>query len=132
MEGDTGGRLLVTAAVIVKEGRVLLARRPPEGRHPGAWEFPGGKVEPGESPEECLAREIAEEMGTKVTVGRRLASVTHDYHDLAIELIAFECAFAGGEPRDIGCQAHAWALPDEASTYDLLPPDRELAGIIFG
>lgn len=131
MAGDAGGRIQVTAAVVARGGRVLLAQRPTAGRHADAWEFPGGKVEPGESPEECLAREMAEEMGVRVSVGRRLASITHEYPDLAIELIAFECELVGGEPRDVGCQAHTWALPDEVSTYGLLPPDRALAGIIF-
>ena len=117
----------VTAAVIVENGRVLIAQRPPGGRHPGDWEFPGGKVEPGESPEECLARELAEELGVAVAVGERLAEVRHVYPDLSIHLMAFACEITAGEPRDICCSAHAWASPAELKEYDLLPPDQEIA-----
>ncbi|MBU4240664.1 MAG: NUDIX domain-containing protein, partial [Actinobacteria bacterium] len=78
----------VTAAIIERDGVVLIARRPPSGRHPGSWEFPGGKVEPGESPRECLAREMEEEVEIAVVVGEELATVRHTYHDLAIDLLA--------------------------------------------
>jgi 8-oxo-dGTP diphosphatase len=130
MTMEATGALQVTAAVIFEEGRVLITERPVGGRHPGAWEFPGGKVEPGETPEECLARELAEELGITVSVGERLAVVRHSYPDLVIDLIAFECRVTDGEPRDIGCAAHAWVRSRELSRYDLLPPDRELAGML--
>ena len=117
----------VTAAVIIEDGRVLIAQRPPGGRHHGAWEFPGGKVEPGESPEECLARELAEELGVAVAVGERLTEVRHAYPDLLIVLAAFACEITAGEPRDIHCSAHAWVSPAELLEYDLLPPDLEIA-----
>jgi 8-oxo-dGTP diphosphatase len=121
----------VTAAVIVRDGRVLVARRPPGGRHPGSWEFPGGKQEPGETLEECLAREMNEEMGVEVTVSERVASVHHSYPDLEIDLIAFRCEISFGELADIGCAAHDWVEPERLAGLDLLPPDRVLARMIF-
>ncbi|MBU4175420.1 MAG: (deoxy)nucleoside triphosphate pyrophosphohydrolase [Actinobacteria bacterium] len=121
----------VTAAIIERDGAVLIARRPPGGRHPGSWEFPGGKVEPGESPRECLAREMEEEMGIAVVVAEELARVRHSYPDLAIDLLAFRCEIVEGEPADIGCDAHAWVEPDFLADCDLLPPDRELVRILL-
>lgn len=132
MAEEPAGRVRVTAAVIAREGRVLLAKRPEGGRHPGAWEFPGGKVEPGESLGECVAREMAEEMGVRVSVGPVLAAASHDYPDLSIELTAFECVIESGEPADIGCAAHAWVRFGDVAEYGLLPPDVSLANTIFG
>lgn len=120
----------VTAAVIESEGRVLLAQRPAGCTHPGLWEFPGGKVEPGESHRECLARELAEEMGIEVEAGERIAVLRHAYHELTIDLIAFRCTILKGEPRDIGCADHAWVTTEELDAYDMLPPDRKLAEML--
>jgi 8-oxo-dGTP diphosphatase len=121
----------VTAAIIMEGGRLLVALRAPGGRHPGAWEFPGGKVEPDESPEDCIAREMAEELDVAVDVGERIAEVPYTYPDLDIELIAFKCTISGGRPRDVGCSAHAWVSPLELENFDLLPADRKLADIIL-
>jgi 8-oxo-dGTP diphosphatase len=123
---------VVTAAVISRDGRVLIARRPPGGRHPGAWEFPGGKVEPLETARECIVREMAEEMGVRVSAGRRLAIIRHRFPDLDIELVAFDCRIIEGEPEDIGCVEHAWVRPEELWSYDLLPPDHALSRLLPG
>jgi len=120
------GRVPVTAAVINRGAEVLVARRPGGGRHPGAWEFPGGKVEEGETARECLIREMREELGIEVAVGEELARVAYSYPDLAIELIAFSCEIEAGEPRDIGCSEHAWVEPAALDGFELLPADREL------
>lgn len=116
----------VTAAIIIEGGRVLIARRPPGGRHPGAWEFPGGKVEPGETPEVCLARELDEELGIIVKVGEKLAEIRHVYPDRAIDLQAFECTIESGRPRDLACSEHAWVKSGDLGAYDLLPADVKL------
>ena len=123
---------VVTAAVVRRNGRVLIARRLPGGRHPGRWEFPGGKVEPGEALEECVLRELKEELGARARVLGRLAGARHSYPDLEVELVALECEITGGELTDIQCAAHAWVRPEDLPAYDLLPPDRVLAGEIFG
>lgn len=125
MEHDT--QIIVTAAIIERDGLYLIAERTARGRHPGTWEFPGGKLEPEETLEQCMAREMAEEMSVRVQVGEKFAEVEYTYSDLAVKLVAFRCSIIEGEPRDIGCEAHAWVLPEELSRYDLLPPDRQLA-----
>jgi len=122
----------VTAAIIVRDGRVLIAQRPLGGRHPGEWEFPGGKIESGESPQQCLARELDEELGVTVKVGEHLASVRYSYPDLELDLLAFSAEITGGTVRDIECSAHAWVDPRTLESCDLLPPDRVLAHEIFG
>jgi 8-oxo-dGTP diphosphatase len=82
--------ITVTAAIIQKENRIFAARRK-RGRHlEGMWEFPGGKLEPGESPEVCLARELAEELGIKTTVGRYLGESVYDYGEKVIKLLAYQ------------------------------------------
>ncbi|HDQ45788.1 MAG TPA: A/G-specific adenine glycosylase, partial [bacterium] len=87
----------VTAGVIWKEGRFLITLRPPRGLLGGLWEFPGGKREAGETLEACLSREIHEELGIEVSVGRRLISVEHAYTHFRITLHVFECRFVSGE-----------------------------------
>ncbi len=87
----------VVCAVIVREdGLFLVAQRPPDKRMGGLWEFPGGKVEAGEDPAAALRREIREEFGTDIEVGRRLAAVDHDYGDFRIRLHPFLARLAGG------------------------------------
>lgn len=125
--------ILVTAGIIVdpEDGRVLIAQRPAGGRHPGSWEFPGGKVEPGETLQECLARELAEEVGIEARVGVEMARVRYSYPDLAIELIAFSAEIVSGTLSDLHCRNHRWVTRSELPGYDLLPPDRVLEREIF-
>ncbi|GAB4268413.1 MAG: hypothetical protein Kow0092_22200 [Deferrisomatales bacterium] len=123
----------VVAAVIRDDrGRVLLARRLPGGPHGGRWEFPGGKVEPGESRTEALGREIREELGVEVRVGKEVARVEHRYPHLVVELIAYRCRIARGEPRAIQCAEWAWVEPARLLDYPLpeadVPIARRLAG----
>ena len=81
--------IAVTAAVIVRQGRILLARRADHGHLDGKWEFPGGKIEPGETPEECLARELAEEFGITAVIGRAITQVMHSYDTGTIHLLVY-------------------------------------------
>ena len=112
----------VVGAAIVRDGRILAARRtsPPEAA--GRWEFPGGKVEPGESPEDALVREVAEELGCTVTVGRWLPGEVPigDRHVLSVALVTL----VDGEPEPIEHDAAAWLGPDDLDDVDWLEPDR--------
>ena len=81
----------VTCAVILREGRVLLARRAPGQKHAGLWEFPGGKTEPGESDEACLEREIREEFGVSGRAGEHLCDSAYTYNDLGMQILL--CAY---------------------------------------
>ena len=114
----------VVCAVIVREdGLFLVAQRPPDKRMGGLWEFPGGKVEPGEDPAAALRREIREEFGTDIEVGRRLAAVDHDYGDFRIRLHPFLARLAGG---GLVAAEHAdwtWTDAEGAGSLDWAPAD---------
>lgn len=115
----------VVCAVIEREGLVLVAQRPPHKLLPLKWEFPGGKVEPGEDPAAAIVREIREELGCEVTVTRAFASFTHDYKTVVIEMIPFACALVPGsaEPHPHEHVALAWVSPAELQAYDLAAAD---------
>jgi 8-oxo-dGTP diphosphatase len=110
----------VVAAAIVREGRVLAARR----RRPlVGWEFPGGKLEPGESEPEALRREIAEELGVPISVGARLGDAT----DTRIHLVLYRAGLRGGEPRArADHDALRWLAAAELDDLDWLSIDRQL------
>ena len=110
---------VVGAAVILNaKNQILIAQRNPEkGMLAGLWEFPGGKQEPGETLEACLQREIREELGVAVVVGRRLVSVAHAYTHFRITIHAFECRYRGGRLRPLGVDAFRWILPGELNAF---------------
>lgn len=117
----------VTAAVIERKGQYLIARRAPSQSHAGRWEFPGGKIEPGETAEECLKREIEEEFGVRVRVGRFITASTHTYPGGTIQLLAYETVLVSG---DFDLRVHdqiAWVRPSELLGYELLPADIPIA-----
>lgn len=89
---------VVGAVILNDEGEVLCARRSPRMSQPGLWEFPGGKVEPGEQPEESLRREIAEELGCEIAVGELVADAVHPYPDVQVRLMTFLARLRAGEP----------------------------------
>ncbi|MEJ5359970.1 MAG: A/G-specific adenine glycosylase [Desulfobacterales bacterium] len=101
----------VAVGVVFKNGRVLVTRRPEEGLLGGLWEFPGGKIEPGEDPREACRREIAEETGLAVEVGEPLALIRHAYSHFRVELHAFRCRYLGGRVRRKRALAHRWLPP---------------------
>jgi mutator protein MutT len=116
----------VAAGLIFRGGRLLLAQRFP-GQHLGSlWEFPGGKRERGETYEQCLARELREELGVEVVVGRCLQEVTHNYPEKLVHLRFFRCTLKSGEPQAIGCQAVAWVERDQLEKYVFPPADKQL------
>ena len=117
--------LVVAAAVVEREGRVMLCQRRPGAHNALKWEFPGGKLEPGESPEEALARELREELDLRVTVGRIRDAVFYRYPDRDVLVLFYGCRVASGEPRPLDCNAVAWALPDELPGFDFAGADLE-------
>ncbi|MFP4373022.1 MAG: (deoxy)nucleoside triphosphate pyrophosphohydrolase [Spirochaetaceae bacterium] len=120
-------QLRVTAAVLERNGTYLLCRRHPNGELPGKWEFPGGKVEEGESEQECLVREIREELSLDVTPMRRLGVVEVELPAGHLSLVAY-CADAGdGTPQVLDHEEIAWVAPDRLLTYDLASADVEIA-----
>jgi A/G-specific adenine glycosylase len=117
----------VTAGIIWNdEGKVLIAQRPLDGLLGGLWEFPGGKQEAGESLEECLKRELREELAIEVEVGELFTKVKHGFTHFKITLHAFTCQYVSGEPQLIGVRAFAWVTPDQFDSYSFGKADRQV------
>lgn len=115
----------VTAAVIIEDELLLVARRGPDGSLPGYWELPGGKVEQGESIQECLARELDEELEMRCRVGDVVATTTYHYDHGSFEVIALEVTRHSGWVLHVH-DAVCWVARDEAGGLRLAPADVEL------
>ncbi|HPT76059.1 MAG TPA: (deoxy)nucleoside triphosphate pyrophosphohydrolase [Defluviitaleaceae bacterium] len=113
----------VTAGVIVDKGKVLITRRAPEDRLAGGWEFPGGKIEANETPEECLVRELKEELNINVSVDQFCTEVSHSDGDRQINLMAFYCTILDGEIQISVHDKFKWIPVNDLLKYDLLPAD---------
>jgi 8-oxo-dGTP diphosphatase len=123
----------VVAAVIRRAGRILVTRRHGHAERGGQWEFPGGKVEPGEGEEDALRREILEELDCEVAVGAILARTVHRYPDLEVELAFFACEIpAETVPRLVGAAAMEWAEPGRLAEYDFCEADRPVLPVLAG
>jgi 8-oxo-dGTP diphosphatase len=121
--------LRVVAAVVRDGDRILVTRRPDRPGQPGQWEFPGGKVEAGESEPAALVREIAEELGCGLEIGPLLLRHRHRYPDLDVELAFYAAALpAGATPVPLGVSEIAWAPADGLAAYDFLEADRAVLG----
>ena len=116
----------VTCAIIERNGLVLAARRSRTMRMPLKWEFPGGKIEPGESAEACLHREVMEEMGLCVSVKRAMPLSTHAYPAFTVTLYPFVCEILSGELTLNEHRAVAWLKPEELPALDWVEADREI------
>jgi 8-oxo-dGTP diphosphatase len=121
--------IVVTAAVIRRGGTFLLTRRLRGTHLEGAWEFPGGKCDPGETHEACLEREVLEELDAGLRVGREIFSVTHPYPERVVELHFFNCELLG-EPRPMIGQEMRWVRRAELRSLEFPPADAELIRIL--
>jgi 8-oxo-dGTP diphosphatase len=113
----------VVGAVILHDGKVLCAQRGPNGALAGMWEFPGGKIEPGETPRAALGREIEEELHCRVKVDGEVETTVHEYDFGVVSLTTFYCTLIEGTPELSEHQAVAWLSPDELATLDWAPAD---------
>ncbi len=123
---DAVSSLNVVAGIVWKEGRILVCRRPAGGHMPGFWEFPGGKIELDEHPEEALRREIGEELGIDVHVGVLRWETCHRYPDREVHLRFYDCEWKSGVARNLGVSRHEWAHPSSLGDFDFLPADAPL------
>jgi mutator protein MutT len=123
---STAHPIEVSAGLIFQGGRLLITQRPPTGHLANLWEFPGGKREPGESFEQCLVRELREELEIEAGVGELLEEITHHYAEKSVRLRFYRCELRQGEPRAIGCQAVAWVTRDELARYEFPAADARL------
>ena len=115
--------LVVAAALYHRDGRILIAERPPGKHMAGRWEFPGGKVAPGESEGDALARELAEELGVDVTASRPFMRLEHSYDDRDVELSMWIVESFHGEPQSLDGQRLKWVRPERLQDEDILEAD---------
>jgi 8-oxo-dGTP diphosphatase len=122
----------VACAIIERDGLVLAAQRSSRMSLPLKWEFPGGKIDPGESVVECLQRELIEEMNIRISVGQPLAAVTHHYPGFTVTLYPFICAISSGEIILHEHEAIAWLPPDQLPALDWAEADGPVLAAYLG
>jgi mutator protein MutT len=116
----------VVAAVIRRDGKILITQRPDDVHLAKLWEFPGGKVEAGESLRAALQREIREELGVAISVADEFYTVEHDYPEKLVRLHFFNCVIEDGEPLALGVADLRWVQPAELAQFEFPPADAEL------
>jgi len=116
----------VVIAIVVRRGNILICQRRQNAALGGYWEFPGGKIEPGESREQCLERELAEELAIRVRPLKALDSIEFDYSEASIRLHPYICEHVDGEPQPIASQRITWVSPRELQNYKFPPANDRL------
>jgi 8-oxo-dGTP diphosphatase len=125
-------KIRVVGAMIEQQGCYLITQRPPTASLPLLWEFPGGRVEPGETDEAALARELREEMGIGVAVGERVIHVEHAYEAYDIDFCVYRCQLRQGPIRNIRVHDHRWVRPNELDQYEFPAADEKTVGKLLG
>ena len=115
--------IYVVGAVVLSAGKVLCVQRGPTGTLPGLWEFPGGKIESSETPQEALAREIQEELRCEVAVGEEVTTTSHEYEFGVVHLTTFYCDLVDGAPQLIEHSQLMWSDPADLRKLDWAPAD---------
>jgi mutator protein MutT len=121
----------VAAALLFREGKLLITRRHDDAHLGGLWEFPGGKREPGETFEQCLRRELHEELGCEVEVRELVESITHAYPEKTVHLRFHRCRWVAHEPRPIDCAAVQWVTREELHQFDFPAADAQLLDRLY-
>ena len=121
----------VTAGILSRDGRVLIARRKPGEHMGGKWEFPGGKIEEGESPEQSLCRELEEELDLRARVGQLLCRVPYEGDGISLELMVYRVDDFEGTPVLREHQEIRWVSPRELRSYELADSDRKAVEQLF-
>jgi mutator protein MutT len=116
----------VSAALVFHNGKLLITQRLASVHLGGLWEFPGGKRQPHETYEECLVREIREELGIEIFVGELFEEITHAYTEKKVHLKFFICKLLRGEPQLLGCAAFKWIGKSELADYEFPAADVQL------
>jgi mutator protein MutT len=122
----TSHAIEVAAALIFRTGKILITQRHADAHLGGLWEFPGGKREPAETFEQCLVRELREELGVEISVGGLFEEIVHAYPGKTVHLKFFLCRLEGGEPKPLGCAAVKWAGKSELPGYAFPAADARL------
>jgi 8-oxo-dGTP diphosphatase len=116
----------VCAAVILHQNKILLTLRPDDKKLGGYWEFPGGKIEAGESPQFALRRELQEELDIEIGVGELLETVHHSYEWGNVKILAYACTWKSGTIKHLEVADHCWVAPENLLNYDILAADRPI------
>jgi len=122
-QGQGSMIVAVTAGIVVRGNKVLVVQRGPASRHALLWEFPGGKIEEGENPRQCLRRELQEELGVLVATGERFEIVYHRYEDMRILLLSYLCRLVRGEPQALHCHSVRWVTQQELKALTMTEAD---------
>jgi len=123
---DDKSQIEVSASLIFRDGKLLIAQRQASAHLGGLWEFPGGKREPQETFEECLVREIREELGVEISIGELFEEITHAYAEKTVRLKFFICELLNGEPQALGCAAFKWIEKLEMADFQFPAADAQL------
>ncbi len=130
---ESGPHIRLVAAVIEREGRYLITQRRPQAVLPGLWEFPGGKVESGESDEQALMRELQERVGVDVVVKNRMAQRTHRYEGYSVDLTLYQAQILPGqEPRPLRVADFRWAASEDFEKYPFPAADQATTDVLLG
>ena len=116
----------VSAALIFRGGKLLITQRHAGAHLGGLWEFPGGKREAGETFEQCLVREIREELGVEIFIGELFEEICHDYPEKSVHLKFFICKIISGKPQPIDCAAVKWIEASELTAHEFPAADAQL------
>ncbi len=110
-------KVIGVAVIWNEQGQILIDKRRKQGLHGGFWEFPGGKIEPGETIAACIKREIMEELGIVIEVGESLMTIEHDYTKFTVTLCVHNCRYVSGEPQTLECDEIRWVTLDELDKF---------------
>jgi 8-oxo-dGTP diphosphatase len=132
MEPSTKDHVRVVAAEIEQDGRYLITQRNPHAVLPLLWEFPGGKVEPGETDEQALARELMEELGVEVSIGQRAMHDSHESDTYTLDLMVYRVAITAGAPKSLGVYNFKWVTPQEFSDHEFPGADQQTVDALLG
>jgi len=125
--------IVVVSAVIQRDSKYLITQRMEKAVLPLLWEFPGGRVETDENPEEALSRELKYRLGLRVQVGELISVTQKDYSDYAVELHLYACEVGAQEPQPLMVKDARWVASDDFSSYDFPPADKEsMDRLLFG
>lgn len=116
----------VCAAVVLHQQKILLTLRPEDKKLGGYWEFPGGKIEAGESPQCALQRELREELDIEIAVGTLLETVYHSYAWGDVKILAYACTWKSGTIKHLEVAGHSWVAPENLLDYDILTADQPI------
>ncbi|MFK7904728.1 MAG: 8-oxo-dGTP diphosphatase MutT [Chitinophagales bacterium] len=130
MSNSKSNIIEVTAAVLKREGKILIAQRKEGDRLAGKWEFPGGKIEEGESPEVCLQRELQEEFGVETRIGDFICESEYQYPHIHIRLLAYQTFYLSGDFQLHDHAAIQWISLTEMSSYDFAPADIPIVEVL--